>query len=108
VFLEGRLNNDTVGVLDEALARIVASPARVVVFDLAGLEYISSAGLRSFFRTQKVMAQRNGKAVLLSPKPQVQKVLEIANATDLTASYATSEELDRYLDTLQREGTNGE
>jgi sigma-B regulation protein RsbU (phosphoserine phosphatase) len=54
------------------------------------------------------MAQRNGKAVLLSPKPQVQKVLEIANATDLTASYATSEELDRYLDTLQREGTNGE
>lgn len=101
VFLEGRLNNDTVAVLDEALARIVASPTRVVVFDLAGLEYISSAGLRSFFRIQKVMTQRAGKAVLLSPRPAVQKVFEIANATDLTAVYATAEDLDRYLDTLQ-------
>lgn len=108
VFLEGRLNNDTVAVLDQALARIVATPTRVVVFDLADLEYISSAGLRSFFRVQKVMVQRGGRAVLLSPRPPVQKVLEIANATDLTAVYATAEDLDRYLDEVQRQIADGE
>jgi anti-anti-sigma factor len=107
VFLEGRLNNETVDVLDQALARIVATPTRVVVFDLADLEYISSAGLRSFFRIQKVMAQRGGRAVLLSPRPPVQKVLEIANATDLTGVYATAEELDQYLDEVQRQIVDG-
>jgi anti-anti-sigma factor len=108
VFLEGRLNDDTVAALDEALARIVASPAKIVLFDLSGLDYVSSAGLRSFFRTQKVMTQRGGKALLLSPKPHVQKVLEIANASDLTARFTTSEELDQYLDTVQREMRDGE
>jgi len=108
VFLEGRLTNDTVAELDEALARIVASPARVVVFDLADLDYVSSAGLRSFFRIQKVMTQRAGRAMLLSPKPQVQKVLEIANATDLTALFTTAGELDQYLDEVQRRIVEGE
>jgi len=103
VYLSGRLTGETVDALEQALARIVASPARVVVFDLAQLDYISSAGLRSFFGMQKVMAQRNGRAVLLSPKPHVQKVLEIANAADLTAVYATAADLDRYLDSLQSE-----
>jgi anti-anti-sigma factor len=107
VFLQGRLTNETVALLDEPLARIVASPAKVVVFDLAELEYISSAGLRTFFRIQKVMTQRGGKVMLLSPQPAVQKVLAIANASDLTAIYATAEELDRYLDDVQRQITNG-
>ncbi len=108
VLLEGRLTNETVAGLDEPLARIVASPAKVVVFDLADLEYISSAGLRTFFRIQKVMTQRGGKVMLLSPQPAVQKVLAIANAADLTAVYSSAEELDRYLDEVQRKITDGE
>jgi anti-anti-sigma factor len=103
LYLDGRINNETVGVLDQALAGMIASPVKVVVFDLTRLEYTSSVGLRSFFQTQKLMTERGGKAVLFCPTPPVRKVLEIANATDLTAVFATVEELDRYLDEVQRQ-----
>jgi anti-anti-sigma factor len=107
VILDGKLNNDTVATLDAELNRIVESKTTVVVFDLSDLHYISSAGLRSIFRIQKVMASRGGRAVLLTPTPPVQKVLEIANAADLSAVFTTVEELDAYLDEIQRRIVDG-
>jgi anti-anti-sigma factor len=108
LFLEGKLNNDTVAVLDDALKAIVDSPASVVIFDLAGLQYISSVGLRSIFRTQKIMAARGGRTVLMNPTPPVNKVLEIVNAVDVASVFTSVAELDAYLDTMQRRVVEGQ
>ncbi len=107
VFLEGKLNDDTVGLLDKELAAIVASPTTIVIFDLTDLTYVSSVGLRSIFRTHKAMATRGGKALLVHPQPAVKKVLEIVAATDLAAVFSSTEELDRYLDAMQRKVIEG-
>jgi anti-anti-sigma factor len=106
--LEGRLDNESVSVLDAALDPVLASAVKVVVFDLAGLEYITSAGLRSIFRAQKVMNARAGKAVLLNPTPQVQKVLDIVKVADLGAVFKNVLELDAYLDAMQKKVAGGE
>ena len=106
--LEGRLDNDSVSVLDEALDPVLASAVKVVVFDLTGLEYITSAGLRSIFRAQKAMNARAGKAVLLNPTPQVQKVLDIVKVADLGAVFKNVRELDAYLDAMQKKVAGGE
>ena len=108
VHLDGRLDNDTVGALDLALDWIPGSKVNVVVFDLEDLEYISSAGLRTIFRIQKIMTERSGKALLVNPRPQVRKVLEIVKAVDLAAVFASTEELDAYLDVIQRKIIEGE
>lgn len=108
VHLEGRLDGETVAVLDAELDKVAHSPASVVVFDLEGLEYISSVGLRSIFRTQKLMAERSGRAVVVNARPQVQKVFEIVKATDLGAVFSSIQELDQYLDTMQRKVVDGE
>jgi anti-anti-sigma factor len=108
VHVTGRLDSDTAPALDAELDAIAQSPANVVVFDLAGLEYISSAGLRSIFRTQKAMAERSGRAVLVNVRPQVQKVFEIVRATDLGAVFCSIQELDQYLDAMQRKVIDGE
>lgn len=108
VHLEGRLNNATVAALDEELDRILRSPVTVIVFDLAGLQYISSIGLRSFFRAQKAMAARSGKALLVNPQPQVQKVLDIVQAVDIAAVFTSTQELDQYLDAMQRKVVEGQ
>jgi anti-anti-sigma factor len=107
VYVEGRLHNDTVAALDAELDKIVSSPATLVVLDLGGLEYISSAGLRSIFKLRKVMAARSGKTLLVNLRPQVHKVFEIANAVDFAEVFASVEELDRYLDAMQRKITDG-
>jgi len=106
--LEGRLDNDSVGTLDEQLATVLASPVKVVVFDLTRLEYLTSAGLRSIFRAQKDMHARAGKAVLLNPQPQVQKVLDIVKVPELGAVFRSVQELDTYLDAMQKKVAGGE
>jgi anti-anti-sigma factor len=108
VHLDGRLDNETVALLDKALSNLADSPADVVVFDLADLEYISSAGLRSIFGTRQTLAARSGRIVLLNARPQVQKVFDIVKATDLAAVFTSVEELDRYLDAMQRKVVDGQ
>jgi anti-anti-sigma factor len=44
------------------------------VFDLSGLDYTSSAGLRAFMRAQKSMSDRAGKTLLVNVTAPVQKV----------------------------------
>jgi anti-anti-sigma factor len=106
--LEGRLDNESVTALDEQLAAVLASPVKVVVFDLTLLEYLTSAGLRSIFRAQKDMNARAGKAVLLNPQPQVQKVLDIVKVPELGAVFGSVQELDAYLDAMQKKVAGGE
>ena len=108
LFLEGRLDHESVDVLDQELEAVLGSAATVVVFDLTGLEYITSAGLRSIFQAQKVMRARGGKALLLNPQPQVQKVLDIVRVAELGAVFRSIEELDAYLDAMQKKVAGGE
>jgi anti-anti-sigma factor len=106
--LIGRLDHESVVILDSELDKLADQSVDVLVFDLADLEYISSAGLRSIFAARKVMAERAGQIVLLNAQPQVQKVFDIVKATDLAAVFSSVEELDRYLDTMQRRVVHGE
>ena len=106
--LEGRLDNESVGGFDEALDAVLLSAVKVVVFDLARLEYVTSAGLRSIFRAQKAMNARAGKFVLLNPTPQVKKVLDIVKTPDLGVVFKSVQELDAYLDAMQKKVAEGE
>jgi anti-anti-sigma factor len=108
VHLNGRLDHESVMVLDSELDKLAHQPVDVLVFDLADLEYISSAGLRSIFGAQKAMAAKSGRIVLVNARPQVQKVFEIVKAADLTAVFTSVQELDRYLDTMQRKVIDGQ
>ena len=51
-----------------------------LIFDLAKLEYISSAGLRTIFKTKKATAKSGGATFVVNPQPQVQKVFDIVKA----------------------------
>lgn len=106
--LEGRLDSETAPELDGELDKLLNSSANVLVFDLTELQYISSAGLRSIFRTQKAMAGRSGKAVVVNPRPQVKKVFDIVKAADLGSVFTSVQELDKYLDVMQRKIVDGQ
>ena len=106
--LRGRLDNDSVAVLDKELDTVLGSAVKVVVFDLAGLEYVTSAGLRSIFRAQKSMHAREGKALILNPQPQVDRVLEIVKVPELGFIVRSVRELDEYLDAIQKKVVEGE
>ena len=107
VALSGRLDTHTHGDLDQQLAPVLASPIRSLVLDLAGLIYISSAGVRSVFKARKALAERGGKVVVVNPQPQIQKVFDVVKAVPLSEIFSTVAEADAYLDAMQKKVITG-
>lgn len=102
VTLIGRLDTHTYDGLDRQLAPILSSPVRTLVFDLAELEYISSAGIRSIFKARKAIEGRGGKVLVSNLQPQIQKVFDIVKAVPINSIFSSTEEADSYLDMMQK------
>jgi anti-anti-sigma factor len=107
VALGGRLDTHSFDELDRRLAPVLASDIQSLVLDLAGLEYISSAGVRSIFKARKALATRNGKVLVLNPQPQIKKVFDVVKAVPLNEIFTSAEEADAYLDMMQRKVLRG-
>jgi anti-anti-sigma factor len=102
VALVGRLDTHTYDELDRQLAPILSSSVRALVFDLAELEYISSAGIRSIFKARKAIEGRGGKVLVSNLQPQIQKVFDIVKAVPLNSIFSSTAEADSYLDLMQK------
>lgn len=107
VALAGRLDTHTYGELDQQLAPVLGSTIHSLVLDLAGLDYISSAGVRSIFKARKALSARGGKVVVVNPKPQIQKVFDVVKAVPLDEIFSSVQEADAYLDAMQKKVLRG-
>lgn len=72
--VSGRLDTNTSPDLEAAIKLDGVSE---VVFDFAGLEYISSAGLRILLATQKAMMACDGKMAVANPNAMVLGVFDM-------------------------------
>ena len=100
--LEGRLDTVTYLELEKALAPVLAGRPQALLFDMAGLSFISSMGLRVLFMARKSVEEGGGRMVMTHIQPQIAKVLEIAAALPPENVFASIEEADRYLAAMQR------
>lgn len=79
--LEGRLDALTSRQL-EGVLRTAVSGITDLEFDFAGLEYISSGGIRVLLAAYKVM-KRQGKMTIRNVQPEVMEIFEFADLTDI-------------------------
>ena len=77
----GRLDTQTAPDLEKALDAVFAS-LKELTFDMSGLEYISSAGLRVILKAQKVMNQR-GSMKLIGVNDSIMEVFDITGFLDI-------------------------
>ncbi len=106
VALEGRLDTDTSPEFDKELEFLLGTAIKILVFDMAKLDFVSSAGLGSLFRVQKEMKSRGGKTPMVHLQPQVKKVFEIVKTVDLETVFRDLKELDEYLDAIQSKSSD--
>ena len=99
IALSGRLDAESAPSLETKLEKLLVSTPSILVFDLAGVEYISSAGLRLIFMALKRVREIGGETLLVNLQPQIAQVFEVLNAPD-TPVFDSLEELDRYIDSL--------
>ena len=81
IALKGRLDTTTSPQL-EAELRPVLSEATELNFDLADLQYVSSAGLRVFLSAQKVM-NKQGDMTLRNVSPEIMEIFEVTGFVDI-------------------------
>jgi anti-anti-sigma factor len=100
--LAGSLDTSTAPDLERQLAPVLVGDVTDLVFDLAQLRFISSAGLRVFSNTRKQLKERGGQTSFVNMQPQIQEVFEIMKSLPGVAVFKDLAELDRYLAARQR------
>lgn len=105
IVLGGSLDGTTAPRLEEALAPLLDS-VHQMVFDLADLKFISSAGLRVLLLARKKMKAQDGSIAMKNLQPQIQKVFEIVGSLPGFSIFKDEKELDAYLAAMQRRVTH--
>ncbi len=105
---EGSINTDTYDVLEKETQKVLKKGPQKIILDMVGVEYISSMGLRVVLSTLKALKNENGELALVNLQPQIQKVFDIVNAMPSMRIFESMEEMDRYLDAMQKKALAGE
>ena len=81
VALIGRLDTTTAPELEKELKESLDG-VKGLIFDMASLEYISSAGLRVLLSTQKIM-NRQGEMKVLHVNETIMEIFEVTGFSDI-------------------------
>lgn len=81
IALTGRMDTTTAPELDAELKQSV-SGIKELLLDFAGLEYLSSAGLRVLLAAQKVM-NRQGSMVVKNVNETIMEIFEVTGFVDV-------------------------
>lgn len=80
--LEGRLDTLTAPEAEEVFNQM-AERFEKIVLNMAGMEYVSSAGLRTLKRLHMAMKKKNGSLVLTNVRKMVMEVFEMTGFAGL-------------------------
>jgi len=108
VTLAGRLDTATAPEAETTLAPVLAATPKHVVFDLEGLDFISSAGLRVLLGARKTLSEAGSECLLVNMKPQIARVIEVIKSLPGLKIFASAREVDEYLAALQRRVIEGD
>ena len=104
VVLKGEINTETSVSLAGELKKLVPK-AKAIIMDMAGVSYISSMGLSTFFRAKIELEARAATIALINMQATVQLVFETTKfmGPQLFASLEQADEyLDKFLDGVQK------
>ena len=103
--LQGPLDGSTHESLDQELDRVMNEPVRVLVLDIEGVDFVTSAGIGTIMKAKTSLAQKRADLVLLHVRPQIEKVFEILRALPGLGILPDRAELDEYLGRIQSQTT---
>ncbi|MEE9160534.1 MAG: STAS domain-containing protein [Gammaproteobacteria bacterium] len=108
VSLTGSLDTDTATQLEKELAQIFVPDSKKLLFNMAGLEYVSSAGIRIIAMASKKMKENSGTIAMTGLQPQIEKIFEIVKALPNFGIFKDEAEADAYFDLMQKKVLYGD
>ena len=93
---KGRIDSETYTLFEKQVEVIYEKRAFNVLLNMAGVNYISSAGLGAVFNMMKRLKESGGELLLCNLQPQIKKVFEIIKALPTTSIFASIQEADSH------------
>ena len=91
VSVTGRMDGVSAPEFEKELGDLIGQGGTTFIVDFGGLDYISSAGLRSILIIAKKLRAINGKIMLSALKDVVKEVFEISGFTSIIPVYESEE-----------------
>jgi len=104
VELKGSLDTDTHDKLEKEMKEIIDDNIKAVVFDMTGVDYVSSMGLGVVVWVKKTLERRDAIFTMINLQPQIKKLFDLMKLTpnikihDIPAG-------DKYIDQIIKEET---
>ena len=92
VYLKGEIKSTTSGEVMDSLVNLVKGGADQLLLNIKGVDFISSAGLRSILVAAKLLKNSNGQMKICGANESVKKVLETSGFTSLVSLYPNENE----------------
>ncbi len=103
VELFGPLDTYNHEIFNMKMESLETASAKAIILDMAGVDYISSMGIGSIFKVRKYAKENKVEFAVLNLQPQVKKVFDAVQAMPKEAIFSSMEEIDAYLDHLQKD-----
>ena len=104
----GAIDANTFSILGLEVEEIMKKSPRMIIFDMANVNYVSSAGVGVVLLAEQDLKPNNGKVLMVNPQPQIRKVFDIVKALPDQQIFKSIEEMDEYLKEIQRKVKEGE
>lgn len=90
--VRGRVDTLSAPAFEKAVSGALNGREMLLVFDLSGLEYISSAGLRVIISAAKTLKRKGGEVRLAATSGSVKKVFQISGFFSMFKNFETRSE----------------
>ena len=97
IAVKGRLDTVTAWDFDQRMASLTFGIQQGVLLDLAGMEYISSAGIRSFVALLKKVKECGGSMAACGVARLPKEVLTLTRVDELIPLFETADEAFQHL-----------
>jgi len=87
VDVSGRIDSNTAPEFEASLQKLIKNGIHNIVVEASGVEFISSAGLRSLLSSVKACKKEGGTLVLATPSKRVVEVMDLAGLNSLFTVY---------------------
>ena len=103
VELNGSLDTETYSQFKEEIREIIDDKTKVVVLDMSGLSYISSAGVGMLVWAEKELKKKDATFSMVNLQPQIKKVLDALKVLPMVSIFQDMPEADKYIDQIIQE-----
>ncbi len=93
----GSIDGTDRGLLQEKLDALLGQNPETIIFDMAGVDYLNSLGIRLLVKTKKALSSKGGSIAFVHLQLQIKKVFDIINAMPAFKVFASLQEFDDYL-----------